>query len=394
VKARADELVGLLAGRGSYDALFTPVFRAQIGADQFAAVTRSLVAALGAPVRVDSIAAPTRWRVELVITFEHGTATMQMALESAEPHAITELRVISQAARGDTLGAIESSVRALPGTAAIGVYALGPGEPRPLLEVHGDAPTPLGSAFKLWVLAEAARQVAAGTHRWRDVVAVGPPSLASGLLQSWPRGAPVTLQTLATLMISISDNTATDTLMRLLGRAAVDRAAAASGLTTPVLTTREAFVLKGDPALRTRWTALAPPARAALLARDSARFDATPLATGVFGNGPVATDTVEWFASPRAVASLLDRLRRNPDPVVRDILAINAGVDPATAGRFAYLGYKGGSEPGVLTLNVVAKTRAGIWFAVTGAWHRPDGATSEAELGAIVTRALSLVADR
>ena len=40
-------------------------------------------------------------------------------------------------------------------------------------------------------------------------------SLPSGITQSWPAGSPVTLQTLATLMISISDNTATDTLVTL-----------------------------------------------------------------------------------------------------------------------------------------------------------------------------------
>ena len=48
-------------------------------------------------------------------------------------------------------------------------------------------------------------------------------------MQDWPPGAAVTVETLATLMISVSDNTATDTLIRLVGRERVEARLAASG---------------------------------------------------------------------------------------------------------------------------------------------------------------------
>ncbi len=49
-----------------------------------------------------------------------------------------------------------------------------------------------------------------GDHAWDEVVtlAAGRKSLGSGILQTWPDGSPLTLHTLATLMISRSDNTA------------------------------------------------------------------------------------------------------------------------------------------------------------------------------------------
>ena len=54
---------------------------------------------------------------------------------------------------------------------------------------------------------------------WKDVVELVPEhrSLPSGILQGWPDHAPMTVYGLAGLMISISDNTATDALLTLVG---------------------------------------------------------------------------------------------------------------------------------------------------------------------------------
>lgn len=52
---------------------------------------------------------------------------------------------------------------------------------------------------------------------------LGEKSLPGGILQNWPKGAPLTLHTLAGLMISQSDNTAADTLLEILGRDVVCR---------------------------------------------------------------------------------------------------------------------------------------------------------------------------
>jgi len=390
VRARATALIPVLAGRPGYATLFTPAFRRAVPVPQWTALATQLRATLGEPRRIARLDAAGRWAATATIAYDRGNATLRLSIDPAAPHAIAGLLLTGTETRGDTPAKVRADLAALPGTVQVGVYALDGPQPLPQLERDAETPAPLGSAFKLWVLAEAARQVAAGTRHWDDVVQVGPPSLPSGILQTWPAGSPVTLQTLATLMISISDNTATDTLIHLLGRGEVDAMAARFGAAGPVLTTREAFAIKADPALTAAWTGADAAGRRALLTAAAPRLDTVQLDPLMFSSGPRASETVEWFASPRDVARLLAHLR-DAGPVVRDILAINHGVDPATAARFAYVGFKGGSEPGIIALNVLARTRQGRWYAVCASWHRPDGAVDEARLMALVTRTLALL---
>ena len=104
-----------------------------------------------------------------------------------------------------------------------------------------------GSAFKLGILKALRDEIDAGAHKWDEVVTLGATdiSLPSGVLQNWPVGSPFTLHTLAGEMISISDNTAADALLRVVGR---DKVEAALGHCAEVLiTTRELFTLEGQP---------------------------------------------------------------------------------------------------------------------------------------------------
>jgi len=391
IAAQAQALLPVLAGRPGYATLFGPAFRQAVPQGQWDAIVAQLRTTLGTPLRIATITPQGRFAAEIVVGYERGSATMLIAMDPAAPHALTGLRIIGTALAGDSRTAIAQEVARLPGTARLGIYALDGAAPAPLLAIKEDAAGPIGSAFKLWVLKTAADQVAAGQRRWADVVPVGTPSLPSGLLQGWPRGTPVTLQTLATLMISISDNTATDTLIGVLGREAVDATARRYGAQAPVLTTREAFVIKSDAALTRAWAAADPAARRALLATERSRLAEAAVDPMIFSSGPLANDSVEWFAAPRDMARLLAALR-DAGPVVRAILAVNHGVDPATAARFAYLGFKGGSEPGVIALDLLAQAKDGRWYAVCGNWHRSDAAVDEAAFLALVTRALATVA--
>jgi beta-lactamase class A len=393
VRTQAEALLAVLAGHGDYDRYFATGFRDAVPRSRLDPLLAQLRATLGEPKQIETLTPEGRWSAMLVVRYSHGTATMRLAVEPAPPHLVSGLLITGTAAQDDSFGRIETEIEALPGRAGLGLYALTDGSPTPVLAVNAQAVAPLGSAFKLFVLAEAARQVAAGERHWDDVVPLGAPSLPSGILQSWPPATPLTLQALATLMISISDNTATDTLVTLLGRDRIDAMAAANGGSTPVLTTREAFVLKTDAALRGQWQAAGPAGRRALLANQASTIAAAPLDPTVFAGGPLAPDSVEWFASPRAMVGLLDRLRRSSD-TVRAMLAVNHGADPGTTARLGYLGFKGGSEPGVITLNFLAQAKNGQWYAVAGNWHRSDGQIDEAKFLGLMSRALALVAAR
>lgn len=110
-----------------------------------------------------------------------------------------------------------------------------------------DASEPLavGSTFKLAVLAALRDTIARGARRWTDVVPLDGSwkSLPSGVMQTWPIGLPITLATYAAQMISISDNTAADALIHIVGPAALAPYVARN---RPFLTTREMFELT-DP---------------------------------------------------------------------------------------------------------------------------------------------------
>lgn len=397
VRTRADALIALLGGRGDYDGYFSPAFRAEIPLATFSTIAAQLRTTLGAPQRIETVTARGAWAADLVVAYERGTAAVSMTLDPTPPHVVTGLRVTGTARRDDSFAALEADFRALPGKSGFAVYALDGATPSPIARYNADTTAPLGSAFKLWVLAEATRQVAAGQRRWADVVTLGPRSLASGVLHACPANAPVTLQTLATLMISVSDNSATDALMTALGRDRVDAMVATTGVaqgprTLPILTTREAIAMKADPALSAAWGAADAAGRRRLLAANATRFAAATLDASIFAGPPVAVDSVEWFASPDDMARTLAWLHRHGGTTAQAILAVNPGAPAATANGLAYLGFKGGSEPGVVTLNYLAQARDGRWLAVTGNWHRADAGVSEPGFATLMTRALALAA--
>lgn len=394
---RIEELVGMLAGTGDYDAYFAPAFRAAVPKDKFAAVSASVVAQLGKPLAIASVTPASPFTALVRVKYERGTANLQIGIDPAAPHQVAGLLISGTEVAGDSVEKLLADFRALPGASGFAVYALGSGAPRLVTGIDPQKSVPLGSAFKLWVLGELSREVAAGERKWADVVPVGPASMPSGITQAWPAGSPVTLQTLAALMISISDNTATDTLVSLEG-AKLDTFVARAGAPglAPIMTTRQMFAMKAgaNSDLAAAWaTSQAPSARRKLLTDNAARLAATPVDPAMFASKPLSIDTLEWFASPAETSGILDWLRTQGGPTTLALMAINPGIDPATRTRFDYVGFKGGSEPGVITLNFLVKRKDGRWLAVVGGWHNKDAAVETLTFTSLMTRALAIAAD-
>ena len=394
IQARLDQLAAIVAGGDGYDAYFAPSFHAALPKAKWDAVIAQIVAQLGKPIagRTAGFNGPTPYSGTFVLPFERGIARGQIAIDPAAPHLVVSLLFTGIDRTDDSYDALTADFRKLPGKSAFAVYALG-AAPLLIAGTDADRPAPLGSAFKLWVLGELARAVTAGERKWSDVVPLGPRSLPSGITQGWPAGTPMTLQALATLMISISDNTATDTLVTLEGRK-LDAFVAAHGAATlaPILTTRQMFALKApaNADLAARWATATPPARRALLDTSAARLAATAITPGMFAGKPLSPETLEWFASPADTARMLDWLRLRGGPTARAILSINPGADATTAARFAYTGFKGGSEPGVITLNYLVQRRDGRWLAIAANWHRADAEVETGTFTALANRLLAL----
>lgn len=391
--ARAAELVAILNGAGDFEGYFTAGAHTALPREKWDAILAQIGAQMGRAQGVDTLTPVTPWSARVRMRFDRGTVNVQLAIDPVPPHGATSIYFTGAEMTGDSIDKLTADFGALPGGSGFGVFVLGDGAPRAIAGINATAAAPLGSAFKLWVLGELARSINAGERRWADVVPVGSPSLPSGMTQSWPAGTPVTLQTLAVLMISISDNTATDTLVTLEG-VKLDRFVADAGAPglAPMLTTRQMFAIKSAPNadLAARWAAAPAPARRALLDASAPRLAATPIDAGIFAGKPVAIDTLEWFASPAQTAMMLDRLRAGGGGTALAILAVNPGVDDATRAKFAYVGFKGGSEPGVITLNYLIRRTDGRWLAVVGNWHRADAAVDATTFAALMTRALIL----
>jgi beta-lactamase class A len=206
----------------------------------------------------------------------------------------------------------------------------------------------------------------------------------AGSLQDVPAGTRVSVQQTALQMISISDNTAADMLIHLVGRPAVQAQdqqwSAHAALNVPFLTTRELFLLQYlDPALAQRYLRLAPGQRAAFLASS---VDPLPFSQAQLPNAattsPADIDTIEWFASPddicRAFAGLQQLATQPALAPLGPILSANdggLGLDPA---QWPTVWYKGGSEPGVLTLGYLATNSEGQTFVVVAMLSDPAAA--------------------
>lgn len=222
----------------------------------------------------------------------------------------------------------------------------------PLVDRNADEPAPLGSMFKLYVLLAVAQAIEIGELDWDTKLTVSAEnrSLPSGELQQLPDGTEVTVQEAATKMIEISDNTATDMLIQTLGRDAIEEAVRDVGhhdpeLMSPFPSTREMFQIGwGDPAHLDTWiTATESEQRALLDELAQQRIESHDLAVG---GDPLWPQGVEWFATAEDVAAAHLQLQEQDDPTVRAILSGNPGVDDD---RWEYVGFKGGSSPGVLT---------------------------------------------
>jgi Beta-lactamase enzyme family/ORF 12 gene product N-terminal len=359
-------------------------------------------------LQVDSVTSSAPDALRFVVT-ANGAVRLNVAISVDQAGLISGLLFQQAVTLPSTWSGVERQVGSVAPDVRFLVAAVRGGDCVPLQSRDAGTPAPLGSAFKLYVLDALARAIAAGQVSWnqRLTVTSALKSLPSGVLQNQPDGATVTVRQAATDLISVSDNTAADMLTELLGRAAVESAARATGMTRPALdvpflTPRELFVLKLDdwPALASRYLALGPAGRQAMLAGTVDRVPLSALNASGW-TAPRDISSLEWFASPadicRVFASLAALSRQPGLGPLSAILSLNQGgmsLDPA---RWQPAWFKGGSEPGVLTLNYLASTRDGRTYVVSVLAQNPaaliPAAATQTLIGAI-TGAFGLLAAR
>jgi Beta-lactamase enzyme family len=261
---------------------------------------------------------------------------------------------------------------AVPGRRAFLFAELTDKGPVPLYASGAKERFAIGSSFKLFILGALIDEVNHGKRRSEDIMLlrrnqIGPPASE---MAEWPVGSPVTLHTYALKMIWISDNTATDHLLYLLGRSRVEEQLQAMGhsdpaVNRPLLSTREMVMVRDKKAAGRleKWRKLDEAGKRKLLDGEIAGlhdFEAVDFDTAAF-------DAAEWYATPLDMANALNWLRRNTaqGQTGRPLLQVMA-VDPKLKydkKTWPFVGFKGGSEDQLLCGNWLMQHKNGKWYA-------------------------------
>jgi len=289
-----------------------------------------------------------------VARFELGEVTFDIAVTS--DGLISSLWIDPPVVYSASLEEAVAKFEELPGD--VSVYITGDGGA--LGDLNGDSVLAVGSTFKLAVLKALDQLNGAGKLEWQQGVNVDDAwrSLPSGQLQDWPTGAPITVHTLASMMISSSDNTATDALIDLVSRGTLETV---SPLNRPFLTTREFFQLKRRDAtdLRRAFAEGNFDERMRILAGLSGK---TLPAIGDLNTDPLLQ--IEWFFSGEELCKLMNDVRHI------DVVQINPGV--ALKSDWKEVAYKGGSDFGALSFTTALTSKDGKLYCVSATWNHVE----------------------
>lgn len=338
---------------------FGEEFLAEIPAEQVAMVFDQLRAY--GPFRVDGhdgledaaeitlLGTDSEDRFLLYVTTDPGGQIIGLFLQPAPQ--VPELESLD-----DLPGLIESAAE----ETSVLVAEVEAGVCEPLVAGSADELRPIGSIFKVYVLEAVRQQIDAGELEWDTVLVLTDDlrSLPSGTLQEEPAGTEVTVREAAEAMIAISDNTATDLLIDVVGREQVEQAVVALGhgepeTLQPFLTTREMFQLAfTDGELRQSWQ------DASDAAQRREILDGLPGGEIVLDE-QLATQAawpigLDWFATAEDLCEAFAGIHDPEAPeaqAVIEIMALNPGIQSVEA--WEHVGFKGGSSVGEI---------AGTWY--------------------------------
>lgn len=399
---RIDQVVPLLLGTVEAEDFFDPRFLSKVAsAAQMKAFAEGVVAQFGVPQKITENRKTGETVTTLKIQFEKAMMIVDVSIDSAPPNKVIGFRIAPEqpVVKNDSLAKIDAELAALPGRVGYVLQSIGEDGKRTAIAGRAtEAQFAIGSIFKLYILAELAAQIDAGQRKWSDTIPLTRRSFSSPATQGLPLGTPVTLEQLATWMISVSDNAASDELFFLLGR---DRVEARVGLVghsapekmLPFLSTVEAFLLKSDyKGMLAKYVSAGEVQQRALLKRKISGIGFEKINIANLIAKPASIDTIEWFASPSDVILLMDHLRTMQNPTVLEIMA--KSVAPATAKKWKYVGSKGGSELGVIAMSFLAQAPSGGWHVVTGSWNNNAQAVDENKFIGLMLRALDMVSEK
>jgi len=288
----------------------------------------------------------------------------------------------------------DEQASALAPTVSLLAAEIADGVCKEIRDLNAGLTTPIGSSFKLYIVAELADQVSNGVRSWEALLEIEAQfkSVPEGPLLFVPDGSKFSTRYIAEQMIERSDNTATDHLLFLAGRKYVEARMALMGhhdpsLNVPLLSTREFAIMKflWNEAQLQDYEAATVAKRREILATEKRGWPAVDDFFEKNGDQalPVHVESVEWFANRFDICSLLisldDMSEDNEGLPVLEVLALRDPID-FDREQWTYVGFKGGSEIGLLAGNWLVRRNDGRLFIFSVAFLDPQKGLDQAKV--------------
>jgi hypothetical protein len=360
---------------------FDTSFLAKIPAAKINAVLAEFPARSGATVVGVLSTDPT----DLVVIARFGTERLRVTL-SVDGSGLIDGLELAPSTSATSWSQIDRTLAALAPNVSFLAARVANGSCQTIDQLASSRPRPLASEFKLFVLGALAHQIAGGHVAWDQKLTVEDPlrsrgnAVGSGSLQFAPTGTTVSVRETAVKMISISDNTAADMLINLVGQPALEsqvrRWSSDPQLDAPFLTTRQVLLLHyvNFPTMADAYLAQGASNRQRFL---HSVVDPLALSKVRGSTEPRDIDSIEWFGSSndvcRAFAGLQELSQRATLSPIASILSMNNGGLGLNPSEWPVVWFKGGSEPGVLTVGYLATNSKGQTFVVSAMLSNATG---------------------
>lgn len=310
------------------------------------------------------------------LIFENGSAPSQLTLNNQGKVAGLWFGSISLSQ--DNFDDILNGFKELEGDVSVYVAKNNSEE---LLAYNSDKDLAVGSTFKLYVLKALYDSIETTDKTWDDIVRLEEKNitLPSGIIQNWSIDTPVTVKTLSSLMISLSDNTATDHLIDYIGRKNIEKMVGEKNI--PFLKTSDMFKIKygiGDDKVNEYLNSSVEKKREILNNLDDIQVSRNDIS----GSAKLI-DSIEWFFTTKELSNIIYELKD------ADEISINPGL--ASKDNWYKVGYKGGSEIGVLQLtHLLQKNANSDIYTVSVTVNNQNGVDSN-KIQELVSRLISVV---
>ncbi|MBU1109210.1 MAG: class A beta-lactamase-related serine hydrolase [Candidatus Riflebacteria bacterium] len=362
---------------------FAPEFLKAIPAEKIIEITKIYNQALGAYKSVRHT--DDGYRLE----FEKGEAASRISINA--DNKIASLWFGAPELVNDNLEAVKKAFAELPGKVSVCLlhHDSTTGIASETFVINQLTPLGCGSAFKLYLLKALDESVKSGKRNWTDIVELREEwkSFPSGVLQDWPAGSKHTLETVAGLMISISDNTATDHIYNILGSETVRAYFPASCV--DLYNTSQLLKLKFFfPARAKEFVKADTEGKKAIIKEmDAVKTSEIASYSAIYEiDNPILVEEIEWFVSTRNLCDTIYSLRDN------HLLRINPATGLVNKQDWNIAGFKGGSEPGVLNYTwVLQKTPTSPFYTLSCSINDPVKPVDDNNFNIAVARMLKLI---